>query len=118
MLKLSSYHAGDVFYANWDEVLVGATAVVSTLGGVGSEEQMLRINGEANITAVNAAKNFGKNSQLASELKLRSLIIFLIGNAHIYNVVIFLATLHCSLALWLKPFGRMLCIRSTMPLKT
>ncbi|KAH6826489.1 Rossmann-fold superfamily protein [Perilla frutescens var. hirtella] len=51
---------GDVFYANWDEVLIGATAVVSTLGGVGSEEQMQRINGEANIVAVNAAKEFGE----------------------------------------------------------
>nr|KJB25241.1 hypothetical protein B456_004G182300 [Gossypium raimondii] len=51
---------GDVFYANWDEVLVGATAVVSTLGGFGSEEQMKRINGEANVVAVSAAKDFGK----------------------------------------------------------
>ncbi|XP_065879811.1 uncharacterized protein At1g32220, chloroplastic isoform X3 [Euphorbia lathyris] len=51
---------GDVFYANWDEVLVGATAVVSTLGGFGSEEQMIRINGEANVVAVNAAKDYGK----------------------------------------------------------
>ncbi|XVF52303.1 hypothetical protein PTKIN_Ptkin05aG0008000 [Pterospermum kingtungense] len=50
---------GDVFYVNWDEVLVGATAVVSTLGGFGSEEQMKRINGEANVVAVNAAKDFG-----------------------------------------------------------
>ncbi|KAJ8754315.1 hypothetical protein K2173_002766 [Erythroxylum novogranatense] len=50
---------GDVFYANWDEVLVGATAVVSTLGGFGSEEQMQRINGEANIVAVKAAKKYG-----------------------------------------------------------
>ncbi|WCJ29107.1 NAD(P)-binding Rossmann-fold superfamily protein [Euphorbia peplus] len=50
---------GDVFYANWDEVLLGATAVVSTLGGFGSEEQMLRINGEANVVAVNAAKDYG-----------------------------------------------------------
>ncbi|KAE8672216.1 hypothetical protein F3Y22_tig00111848pilonHSYRG00250 [Hibiscus syriacus] len=50
---------GDVFYANWNEVLVGATAVVSTLGGFGSEEQMKRINGEANAMAVNAAKDFG-----------------------------------------------------------
>ncbi|XP_065879809.1 uncharacterized protein At1g32220, chloroplastic isoform X2 [Euphorbia lathyris] len=50
---------GDVFYANWDEVLVGATAVVSTLGGFGSEEQMIRINGEANVVAVNAAKDYG-----------------------------------------------------------
>ncbi|KAK9985150.1 hypothetical protein SO802_034675 [Lithocarpus litseifolius] len=50
---------GDVFYVNWDEVLVGATAVVSTLGGFGSEEQMLRINGEANVVSVNAAKDNG-----------------------------------------------------------
>lgn len=52
--------AGDVFYVNWDDVLVGATAVVSTLGGFGSEEQMKRINGEANVVAVNAAKDYGK----------------------------------------------------------
>ncbi|KAI9111481.1 hypothetical protein K1719_017171 [Acacia pycnantha] len=51
--------SGDVFYVNWDEVLVGATAVVSTLGGIGSEEQMKRINGEANVVAVNAAKEYG-----------------------------------------------------------
>nr|XP_023900237.1 uncharacterized protein At1g32220, chloroplastic [Quercus suber]POE50956.1 uncharacterized protein, chloroplastic [Quercus suber] len=50
---------GDVFYVNWDEVLAGATAVVSTLGGFGSEEQMLRINGEANVVSVNAAKDYG-----------------------------------------------------------
>ncbi|KDP35441.1 hypothetical protein JCGZ_10824 [Jatropha curcas] len=50
---------GDVFYANWDEVLAGATAVVSTLGGFGSEEQMLKINDEANVAAVSAAKEFG-----------------------------------------------------------
>lgn len=52
--------SGDVFYANWEEVLNGATAVVSTLGGFGSEEQMQRINGEANVVAVNAAKEFGE----------------------------------------------------------
>ncbi|XP_031125058.1 uncharacterized protein At1g32220, chloroplastic isoform X2 [Ipomoea triloba] len=51
--------SGDVFYVNWDDVLVGATAVVSTLGGFGSEEQMKRINGEANVVAVNAAKEYG-----------------------------------------------------------
>ncbi|XP_021887208.1 uncharacterized protein At1g32220, chloroplastic isoform X2 [Carica papaya] len=50
---------GDVFYVNWDEVLGGATAVVSTIGGFGNEEQMKRINGEANVVAVNAAKDFG-----------------------------------------------------------
>lgn len=41
-------------------MLVGATTVVSTLGGFGSEEQMKRINGEANVVAVNAAKDYGK----------------------------------------------------------
>lgn len=51
---------GDVFYVNWDEVLAGATAVVSTLGGFGSDEQMQRINGEANVVAVNAAKEYGE----------------------------------------------------------
>ncbi|KAJ0052713.1 hypothetical protein Pint_03509 [Pistacia integerrima] len=51
--------SGDVFYANWDELLVGATAVVSTLGGFGTEEQMLRINGEANVVAVGAAQKYG-----------------------------------------------------------
>ncbi|KAK4261485.1 hypothetical protein QN277_004474 [Acacia crassicarpa] len=51
--------SGDVFYVNWDEVLVGATAVVSTLGGFGSDEQMKRINGEGNVVAVNAAKEYG-----------------------------------------------------------
>ncbi|KAE9613274.1 putative NAD(P)-binding domain-containing protein [Lupinus albus] len=55
--------SGDVFYVNWDEVLVGATAVVSTLGGFGSEDHMRRINGEANIVAVNAAKKYGEPSQ-------------------------------------------------------
>lgn len=59
LFKSSLYYAGDVFYVNWDEVLVGATAVVSTLGGFGSEEQMKRINGEANVLAVGAAKDYG-----------------------------------------------------------
>ncbi|KAG5067753.1 hypothetical protein JHK85_000130 [Glycine max] len=60
VISLSRFvKSGDVFYVNWDEVLVGATAVVSTLGGFGSEEQMKRINGEANVVAVNAAKEYG-----------------------------------------------------------
>ena len=61
-LQFDSECAGDVFYVNWDEILPGATAVVSTLGGFGSEEQMIRINGEANVVAVNAAKEYGKES--------------------------------------------------------
>ncbi|XP_016573305.2 uncharacterized protein At1g32220, chloroplastic isoform X2 [Capsicum annuum] len=54
-----TWMTGDVFYANWDELLVGVTAVVSTLGGFGSDEQMQRINGEANVVVVNAAKDYG-----------------------------------------------------------
>ncbi|XP_027081285.1 uncharacterized protein At1g32220, chloroplastic-like isoform X1 [Coffea arabica] len=69
--------AGDVFYVNWDEVFVGATAVVSTLGGFGSEEQMLRINGEANVVAVNAAKDFGISK-------------FILISVHDYNLPSFL----------------------------
>lgn len=41
-------------------MLLGATAVVSTLGGFGNEEQMQRINGEANVVSVTAAKEYGK----------------------------------------------------------
>lgn len=62
IINVSVFLVGDVFYLNWDEVLLGATAVVSTIGGFGNEEQMKRINGEANVTAVNAAKDFGKVS--------------------------------------------------------
>lgn len=69
--------AGDVFYARWDEVLVGATAVVSTLGGFGSEEQMKRINGEANVIAVDAAKEFGAPK-------------FILISVHDYNLPSFL----------------------------
>lgn len=108
MLKLFSYHTGDVFYANWSEVLVGATAVVSTIGGLGSEEQMKRINGEANIVAVNAAKDFGKNCQLlcCSGLKLKMSI--LIGNNHIFQKISLLVTwlMIQFLALWLTPSRR------------
>ncbi|PUZ46986.1 hypothetical protein GQ55_7G126900 [Panicum hallii var. hallii] len=71
--------AGDVFYARWDEVLVGATAVVSTLGGFGNEEQMKRINGEANVIAVNAAKENGVPK-------------FILISVHDYNLPSFLLT--------------------------
>lgn len=70
---------GDVFYVNWDEVLPGATAVISTLGGFGSEEQMQRINGEANIISVNAAKEYGIPK-------------FVLISVHDYNIPSFLLT--------------------------
>ncbi|KAI3691983.1 hypothetical protein L6452_31787 [Arctium lappa] len=70
---------GDVFYVNWDEVLPGATAVISTLGGFGSEEQMQRINGEANVIAVTAAKEYGIPK-------------FVLISVHDYNIPSFLLT--------------------------
>ncbi|KAL6843432.1 hypothetical protein ACP4OV_026754 [Aristida adscensionis] len=69
----------DVFYARWDEVLVGATAAVSTIGGFGNEEQMKRINGEANVIAVDAAKEFGIPK-------------FILISVHDYNLPSFLLT--------------------------
>ncbi|XP_011626911.1 uncharacterized protein At1g32220, chloroplastic isoform X2 [Amborella trichopoda] len=54
-----TWTTGDVFYANWEQLLNGATAMVSTIGGFGSEVQMKKINGEANVTAVDAAMKFG-----------------------------------------------------------
>lgn len=71
--------SGDVFYVNWDEVLLGATAVISTLGGFGSEEQMQRINGEANVIAVTAAKEYGVPK-------------FILISVHDYNIPSFLQT--------------------------
>ncbi|XP_047980763.1 uncharacterized protein At1g32220, chloroplastic [Salvia hispanica] len=73
---------GDVFYANWDEVLPGATTVVSTLGGFGSEEQMQRINGEANIVAVNAAKEFGIPKFILISVHDYNLPSFLLSNGY------------------------------------
>lgn len=51
--------AGDVFATDWDDVLHGATAVISTLGGFGTNEEMEKLNGEANVIAVNAASDAG-----------------------------------------------------------
>ena len=51
---------GDVFLTDWDSLLGGVEAVVSTLGTIGPNEQMEKINGDANIIAVNAAKNAGE----------------------------------------------------------
>lgn len=53
--------------------------MVSTLGGIGSEEQMLRINGEANVVSVNAAKDYGKemfnSHSLQQTILLRTLLL-------------------------------------------
>ncbi|KAL2348902.1 hypothetical protein Fmac_002902 [Flemingia macrophylla] len=78
----------DVFYVNWDDVLVGATAVVSTLGGFGSDEQMKRINGEANVVAVNAAKEYG--DEVSNEILLLRIPKFILISVHDYNLPSFL----------------------------
>ncbi|KAG0568408.1 hypothetical protein KC19_6G017500 [Ceratodon purpureus] len=51
--------SGDVFLTEWDSLLDGVQAVISTLGLIGPNDQMERINADANIIAVNAAKNAG-----------------------------------------------------------
>jgi hypothetical protein len=65
---------GDVFTTDLDALLDGVSAVVSTLGGFGSNEQMEKINAEANILAVNAAKRAGKYSSCKIQIDLFSLI--------------------------------------------
>ncbi|XP_039002182.1 uncharacterized protein At1g32220, chloroplastic-like isoform X1 [Hibiscus syriacus] len=50
---------------------------VNWIPGIGSEEQMKRINGEANVVAVNAAKDFG-------------IPIFILISVHDYNLPLFL----------------------------
>jgi hypothetical protein len=52
---------GDVFLTDWDSLLSGVEAVVSTLGLIGPNEQMEKINGDANIIAVNEAKKAGES---------------------------------------------------------
>ncbi|XP_024030500.1 uncharacterized protein At1g32220, chloroplastic isoform X2 [Morus notabilis] len=73
---------GDVFYLNWDEVLPGATAVVSTIGGFGNEEQMQRINGEANLVAVDAAKDYGIPKFIFISVHDYNLPSFLLSSAY------------------------------------
>ncbi|XP_002978610.2 uncharacterized protein At1g32220, chloroplastic isoform X2 [Selaginella moellendorffii] len=51
--------SGNVFYADWNSLLKGATAVISTIGGFGTNEEMEKINGEANIVAVGEACKAG-----------------------------------------------------------
>lgn len=51
--------------------------MVSTIGGFGSEEQMQRINGEANVVAVNAAKDYGSGVNYHIALNYSPLISYL-----------------------------------------
>lgn len=49
----------DVFSSDLEAYFEGASAVMSCLGGFGTNEQMERICGDANVRAVEAAKNAG-----------------------------------------------------------
>ncbi|CAI5467205.1 unnamed protein product [Closterium sp. Yama58-4] len=53
------WETGDVFSANWPVLLKDVTVVVSCIGGFGTDEQMERINGDATVVAVDAAKDSG-----------------------------------------------------------
>mgnify|MGYP006973858191 CR=1 FL=1 len=48
-----------MFYADWDSLFNGVSAVISTIGGYGNNEEMEKLNGEANVLAINAASNLG-----------------------------------------------------------
>ncbi|CAI7869853.1 unnamed protein product, partial [Closterium sp. NIES-54] len=54
-----TWETGDVFSANWPVLLTDVTVVVSCIGGFGTDEQMERINGDATVVAVDAAKDCG-----------------------------------------------------------
>ncbi|GJP46669.1 hypothetical protein CLOM_g5931 [Closterium sp. NIES-68] len=54
-----TWETGDVFNADWPVLLKDVTVVVSCIGGFGTDEQMERINGDATVVAVDAAKDSG-----------------------------------------------------------
>ncbi|KAJ9537181.1 hypothetical protein OSB04_029914 [Centaurea solstitialis] len=54
------WHQGDLLSGDsWKEALSGVTSVISCVGGFGSNSQMYKINGTANINAVRAAAEKG-----------------------------------------------------------
>lgn len=54
------WRKGDLFQpANWRNALEDVSAVISCVGGFGSNDQMLKINGGANVEAIRAAAEAG-----------------------------------------------------------
>jgi uncharacterized protein YbjT (DUF2867 family) len=74
--------SGDVFTTDLDALLDGVSVVVSTLGGFGSNEQMEKINGEANILAVNAAKRAGVPRYILISVHQYNLPTFALNNGY------------------------------------
>ncbi|KAI4316432.1 hypothetical protein L6164_024411 [Bauhinia variegata] len=55
-----TWHQGNLFSTDsWKEALSGVTAVISCVGGFGSNSYMYKINGTANINAIRAASEQG-----------------------------------------------------------
>jgi hypothetical protein len=73
---------GDVFTTDLDALLDGVSVVVSTLGGFGSNEQMEKINAEANILAVNAAKRSGVPRYIYISVHPYNLPTFALNNGY------------------------------------
>ncbi|XP_073277185.1 uncharacterized protein At1g32220, chloroplastic-like [Primulina huaijiensis] len=54
------WHQGNLFSMDsWKDVLKGVTSVISCVGGFGSNAEMYKINGTANINAIRAASEEG-----------------------------------------------------------
>ncbi|KAG8381963.1 hypothetical protein BUALT_Bualt05G0027200 [Buddleja alternifolia] len=55
-----TWHQGDLFSTDsWKDALKGVTSIISCVGGFGSNSQMYKINGTANINAIRAASEEG-----------------------------------------------------------
>ncbi|PON94571.1 NAD(P)-binding domain containing protein [Trema orientale] len=55
-----SWHQGNLLSpGSWEDALDGVTAVISCVGGFGSNSYMYKINGTANINAIRAASDKG-----------------------------------------------------------
>ena len=61
-----------MFLTDWDSLLGGVEAVVSTLGMIGPNDQMEKINGDATIIAVDAAKKAGEHTHRVKYFHLHS----------------------------------------------
>ncbi|KAL0323991.1 UNVERIFIED_CONTAM: putative protein, chloroplastic [Sesamum calycinum] len=54
------WHQGNLFSTDsWKDVLKGVTSIISCVGGFGSNSEMYKINGTANINAIRAASEEG-----------------------------------------------------------
>eukprot|EP00245_Coleochaete_scutata_P000998 TRINITY_DN11227_c0_g1_i1.p1 TRINITY_DN11227_c0_g1~~TRINITY_DN11227_c0_g1_i1.p1 ORF type:complete len:339 (-),score=36.86 TRINITY_DN11227_c0_g1_i1:169-1185(-) len=76
------WEKGDVFSAEWAPLLKGVVSVISCIGGFGTNAQMERINGDANITAVEAASEAGVERFVLVSVHDYNLPAFLLDNGY------------------------------------